>query len=215
MAKKRKSRFRIRYLLVLLLIYFLYRILVVSLPVGKAHISYSGKVPERKKNEVGRIVKKTGVDDLNELKDSLESLPWVESVGLSRSILSRLKIVVVPRVPMLRMASGVGKVIDNNGFIFNYDNVDSLPMVKISEGISSKEIAQALGILGILREFEIDKVVINHDGVRTWISNVEILWGNDEFLRKKEIFKSILRNNISEFKGKLDFRFKNMVVLRR
>jgi len=110
LAKKKKSRFRIRYLLILLIMYFLYKVLVVSLPIEKAHISYSREVTENKKNEIGKIVKKTGIEDLRALKDSIESLSWVELVDLRRNILSRLKIIVTPRVPVVRIAGVEGKV---------------------------------------------------------------------------------------------------------
>ena len=215
MAKKKKSIFRIRYLLILLMIYFLYKILVVSLPIGKAHVSYSMEVTEDRKKEIGKIFKETGIDDLNELKNSIKSLPWVRSVHLRRNILSRLNIVVTPRVPVVRIADKDGKVIDKEGFIFIDDKADSLPMVKISKTITSEEIEQALGIFEILKEFNVDKVHIAGGGVRTKISNFEVIWGNDEFVRKYEILRVILRDNIDEFKGKIDFRFKNMVVLRR
>jgi len=215
LAKKKKSRFRVRYLLILLIMYFLYRILVISLPIEKAHISYSKEVTENKKNEIGKIVKKTGIDNLRALKDSIEYLTWVESVDLRRNILSRLKIVVTPRVPVVRIA-GVGeKVIDKEGFIFSTDKTDSLPVVEVDKEVSSEKIAQALRILEILTALNIDKMRINHGDVITKCSNFEVIWGNDEFERKYEILKRILGDNISEFGGKIDFRFKNMAVLRR
>jgi len=195
--------------------YFLYKILIVSLPIGKAHVSYSKGVTEKRKEEIGKIVKRTGLDDLNELKDSIESLPWVSSVHLGRNILGRLRIVVSPRVPRVRIAGSKDKVIDKEGFIFNYDITDSLPMVELSKGAQSEDIAKALGIFGILTEFNIDKVQIDRGKVKTKSSNCEVIWGNDGFVRKYEILKRILGDNISEFKGTLDFRFKNMVVLRR
>jgi cell division septal protein FtsQ len=197
------------------MIYFLYKILVVSLPIGKAHVSYSMEVAEYRKKEIGKIFKETGIDDLNELKNLIESLPWVRSVHLRRNILSRLNIIVTPRVPVVRIADKDGKVIDKEGFIFIDDKADSLPMVKISKAITSEEIEQALGIFKILKEFNVDKVHITGGGVRTKISGFEVIWGNDEFVRKYEILRVILKDNIGEFKGKIDFRFKNMVVLRR
>ena len=215
MAKKKKSMFRIRYLLILLLMFFLYKILVVSLPIGKAHISYSMEVTENNKKEIGEIFKKTGLDDLNELKDSIESLPWVSSVLLSRNVLGRLNILVIPRVPVFRVLGDDGRVIDKEGFIFNSDKADSLPKVLLSKGVSSGEIEMALGIFGILKGLNIDEMRVGGGGVRTKCSDLEVIWGKDEFERKYEILKYILGNNISEFKGKLDFRFKNMVVLRR
>lgn len=195
--------------------FFLYKILAVSLPIGKAHISYSMEITENKKKEIGEIFKKTGLDDLKELKDSIESLPWVSSVRLSRNILGRLNIIVTPRVPVFRIAGNGGKVIDKEGFIFNSDKADSLPKVQLGKGVSNKEIAMALGIFGILKELNIDEMRISSRGVRTKCSNLEVIWGKDEFERKYEILKYILGNNISEFKGELDFRFKNMAVLRR
>jgi hypothetical protein len=196
-------------------VYFLYKILVVSLPVGKAHISYSMEVTENKKNEIGKIVKKTGLDDLKELKDSIESLSWVESVDLNRNILSKLKILVAPRVPVARVNGAGGNVIDKKGFIFNADNVGSLPIVELDEGVSSQEIIQAIRIFKIVSSFTIDKIVINSKGIRTKCSDFEVIWGSDEFERKYDILKCLLGDNTSEFKGKFDFRFKNMVVLRR
>ena len=98
MTKKRKFKFRIRYLLILLALYFLYRLIMVSLPIGKASVSYSGDVTERKKTEVGSIVKEVGIENLKELKNSIESLSWVESVSLKRTILRELKIRVNSRI---------------------------------------------------------------------------------------------------------------------
>ncbi|MBN1694650.1 cell division protein FtsQ/DivIB [candidate division WOR-3 bacterium] len=215
MAKKKKSIFRVRYLLILVIMCFLYRILVISLPIEKAHISYEREVTENKKNEIGNIVKKTGIGDLRSLRDSIESLTWVEVVDLRRNILSRLKIVVTPRVPVVRIAGAKDKVIDEEGFIFSDDRADSLPIVVLGKGVSGEEIAQALRILEILTALNIDKMRINRGDVITKCSNFEVIWGNDKFERKYEILKRILGDNISEFSGKIDFRFKNMVVLRR
>lgn len=195
--------------------YFLYRILVISLPIEKAHISYSREAAENKKNEIGKIVKKTGISDLRALKDSIESLSWVASVDLRRNILSRLKIVVAPRVPVVRVAGAKDKVIDKEGFVFDDDRADSLPVVELGKEVTNENIAQAISILGILTSLNIDKIRIDRENVITKCSNFEVIWGNDDFERKHEILKRILGDNIGEFSGKLDFRFKNMVVLRR
>ena len=195
--------------------YLLYKILVVTLPIGKVNLSYSAEVTEEKKKEIGKIVKKTGLDNLDELKNSIESLSWVDLVCLNRNILGRLKIIVVPRVPRVRIAGTGGKVMDNEGFIFNSNKSDSLPVVEIARGISREEVAKALGIFEVLNGFSIDDVKIGRGKVTTRSSKCEVIWGNDEFVRKYGVLKRILGDNISEFKGTLDFRFKNMVVLRR
>jgi hypothetical protein len=196
--------------------YFLYKILIVSLPIGKAHISYSGGVTEKKKSEIGKIVTKTGLDDLKALKDSIESLSWVASVDLRKNILSKLKILVTPRVPVVRIADNDGKAVDKEGFIFNADNADSLPVVELEKGVSSEEVAQAIGIFKIVTSFTINKMQISSEGLTTKCSNLEVIWGKDEFERKYEMLKLLLGKDISEFRGRrLDFRFENMVVLRR
>ncbi len=195
--------------------YFLYKILMVSLPVDKAHVSYPREVTEARKNEVGKIVKKIELDDLKELKKSIESLSWVKSVNLHRNILSRLKIEVIPRVPVAQVAGISGKVLDKEGFVFNSDKFDSLPVVELAKGVKEEEIAQAIKIFKIVPLFEIDKMEIGSGEVRIKCSNFEVIWGSDEFERKYEILKRVLGNNKSEFKGRLDFRFKDMVILRR
>ena len=215
MTKKRKFKFRIRYLLILLALYFLYRLIMVSLPIGKASVSYSGDVTERKKTEVGSIVKEVGIENLKELKNLIESLSWVESVSLKRTILRELKIRVNSRIPVVRVADTEGKVIDRKGVIFDFEEAYSLPAVELSKSVSEKEIAQVIDIIKILNDFNIDRIRINPEGVRTRCSNLNVEWGNDEFKRKYEILNILLGDNISDFKGKLDFRFKNMVVLRR
>jgi len=59
---------------------------MVSFPVDEAHINYSQEVTEARKNEIGKTVKKIELDDLKELRESIESLSWVESVrGNSKS----------------------------------------------------------------------------------------------------------------------------------
>ena len=215
MAKKKKSRFKIRYLLIFLVLYFLYRILIVSLPIGKASVSYSGDVTESKKTEVGSVVKEVGIENMEGLKNSIEALSWVESASLKRTILRELKIRVNSRTPVVRVADTEGKVIDRKGIIFDFEKADSLPAVEVSKGVSDKQIAQVIDIIGILDDFDIDRIRINPEGVRTRCSNLNVEWGTDEFKRKHEILKLLLGDNISDFKGKLDFRFKNMVVLRR
>jgi cell division septal protein FtsQ len=215
LAKKKKSGFRIRYLLVLLILYFLYRVLMVSLPIGKASVSYLGDVTEKKKAEVGSIVKKVGIENLKELKDSIEYLSWVESVNLKRTILRELKIRVASRVPVVRVADTDSKVIDRKGVVFDSDKADSLPAVELGRGVSEEEIAQVIDILEFLSDFNVDRISINPQGVRTKFSNLNVEWGIDRFKRKYEILYLLLGDNISDFKGELDFRFKNMVVLRR
>jgi len=215
LAKKKKSRFRIRYLLVLLVMYLLYRILMVSLPVGKASVSYLGDITERKKTEVGSLVKEMGIENLEELKNSIESLSWVESVDLKRTILRELKIHVNSRTPVMRVAGTNGKVIDKNGVVFDFEKANSLPEVELSKSVSEKKIAEVIDIIRILNDFNIGRIRINPEGVRTKCSNFSVEWGTDGFKRKYEIIKLLLGDNISDFKGELDFRFKNMVVLRR
>jgi cell division septal protein FtsQ len=216
LAKKKKFRFKIRYILILLLMYFLYKIYLVYRPVGNAHISYVRYVSEVRKSEVGEIVKKIELDDLKELKKTIESLVWVESVNMKRNILGNLKIQVFPRVPVVRVAGTEGKVFDTKGFIFDTDKVDSLPEVEVKQGVPAEEVLQAVRIFKIMDSFTIDKMQIKSGEVRTKCSNFEIIWGNEDFDKKYEILKRILQDDKnSQFKGRLDFRFKNMVILRR
>ncbi len=215
MAKKKKSKFKIRYILILILIYFIYKIFIVSLPVDKARVSYSSEVAEIRKSQIGKIIKNIGFDDLKKLKKSIESLPWVESVKLHRNILNMLRVEVTPRIPVARVVGVGGKVIDKEGHIYDSETCDSLPMIDIAKEVKEDEIATAVRIFDIVTLFEIDKMEISSGGLRTKCSGVEVLWGTGDFERKYEIMKRILRSYKNEFKGKHDFRFKNMVVLRR
>jgi cell division septal protein FtsQ len=196
--------------------YFLYKICLVYLPVGNAHISYVRDVSEARKSEVGEIVKKIELDDLKELKKTIESLVWVESVNMRRSILGNFKIQVVPRVPVVRIAGTGGRVFDTKGFIFDTDKVDSLPEVEVKQGVPAEEVLQAVRIFKIMNSFTIDKMQIKSGEVRTKCSNFEVIWGNDDFEKKYEVLKRILQDDKNnQFKGRLDFRFKNMVIVRR
>ncbi len=215
MAKKKKSRFKIRYILIILLIYFLYKIIIASLPVDKAYISYTREVTETRKDEIGKTVKKVGIEDLKELKKSVETLSWVESVNLHRNILRRLNIEVISRVPVARIEGSKGKVIDRQGLIFDSDESDSLPVVELNSEVGKEGIGRAIELFEIMSLSEIDKMEIRTGGVLTRYKNLEVIWGSDEFERKYDILKRILEKNKNEFKGRLDFRFKNMVILRR
>lgn len=216
MAKKKKFGFKIRYILILLLIYFLYKIFPFSLPVGNAHISYVRNISEAKKSEIGEIVKRVELDDLKELKKSIESLVWVESVSMKRNILGKLRIQVNPRVPVVKIAGAGTRVLDRKGFIFNTDEVDSLPEVEVRQGVPGEEVLQAVKIFKIMDSYTIDKMQIKSGEVRTKCSNFEVIWGNGDFEKKYETLKRILRDDKeNKFKGRLDFRFKNMVILRR
>jgi cell division septal protein FtsQ len=189
---------------------------MVYLPVGKAHISYIYDVSDEKKEEVGKIIKRIELDDLKELKKSIESLIWVESVDMKRSILGNLKIQVNPRVPLVRIAGTDGRVLDTKGFIFNTDKIENLPEVEVEQEVSGEEVLQAVKIFKIMNSFTIDKMQIKSGEVRTKCSNFEVIWGNDDFEKKYEILRRILKDDENnQFKGKLDFRFKNMVILRR
>lgn len=215
MAKKKKSRFKMRYVLLVLLIYFSYRIVIASLPVDKAYISYTREVTEARKAEIGKKVKEVGLDNLKELKKTIESLSWVESVNLHRNILRKLNIEVISRVPVARIEGARGKVVDEQGIIFDSDKLGSLPVVALPSGVGKEGIGRAIELFKIIPLSEIDKMEIRNEGVKTRYKNMEIIWGSDGFERKYEILKSILKKNKKEFKGRLDFRFKNMVILRR
>jgi cell division septal protein FtsQ len=216
LAKRKKFRFRIRYILILMLIYFLFKIFSVYLPVENAHISYVRDISEARKNEVGEIVKRVELDDLKELKKSIESLVWVESVSMKRNILGKLRIQINPRVPVVRIAGTGTRVMDRKGFIFNTDGVDSLPEVEIRQGVPGEEVLQAIKIFKMLNSYTIDKMQVKSGEVRTKCSNFEVIWGNGDFEKKCEILKRILQDDKeNQFKGRLDFRFKNMVILRR
>jgi hypothetical protein len=201
--------------LIAFLIYFLYRIIIASLPVDKAYISYARKVSEGRKNEIGEVVKKVGLEDLKELKGSIETLSWVESVNLHRNILRKLNIEVIPRVPVAQIEGDRGKVVDRQGFIFNSDESDSLPIVKLTSEVQEGGISRAIELFEIIPLSEIDKMEIRPGGVITRYEDLKVFWGSGEFRRKYEILKHILEKNKKEFKGRLDFRFKNMVILRR
>ena len=215
MAKKKKSRFKLRYILVAFLIYFLYKIVIASLPVDKAYISYARKVSEGRKNEIGEVVKKVGLEDLKELKISIETLSWVESVNLHRNILRKLNIEIIPRLPVAQIEGDKDKVVDKQGFIFDSDESNSLPIVKLTSEVEEEGISRAIKLFEIIPFSEIDKMEIRSGGVITSYEDLKVVWGSDEFKRKYEILKRILEQNKKEFKGCLDFRFKNMVILRR
>jgi cell division septal protein FtsQ len=215
LAKKKKSRFKIRYILIALLIYFLYKIIIASLPVDKAYISYTREVSESRKNEIGEVVKKVGLEDLKELKKSIATLSWVESVNLHRNILRKLNIEVVPRLPVAQIEGSGGKVVDRQGFIFVSDKSDSLPLVNITAKVQEEGISRAIELFDIIPLSEIDEMEIRTGGVVTRYEDLKVIWGSDEFEKKYEILKRILKQSKSEFKGRLDFRFKNMVILRR
>jgi hypothetical protein len=135
---------------------------------------------------------------------------------MKRNILGNLKIQVNPRVPLVKIAGTDGRVLDTKGFIFNTDNVENLPEVEVTQGVPAEEVLQAVKIFKIMNSFTIDKMQIRSGEVRTKCSNFEVIWGSDDFEKKYEILKRILQDDKNnQFKGRLDFRFKNMVILRR
>jgi cell division septal protein FtsQ len=216
LAKKKKFKFKLRYILIILIVYFLFKALIAILPIEEAQISYLRDISEAKKSEAGEIVKKVGLDNLRELKSSIESLGWVESVSLKKNILGRLKIQVEPRLPVVKVAGLGGKVVDDEGFVFEAESPDSLPEVEAEKGVTREEISEAIKIFKIVKSFKIDRLRIKSGEVITRCSNFEVRWGNSDFEKKNKILERLLhedKNN--QFKGTLDFRFKNMVILRR
>jgi cell division septal protein FtsQ len=201
--------------MIILLLYFLYRIAIAFMPIDKACISYPREVTEGRKNEVAQIIKKVGLGNLKELEKSLESLSWVEEVSLSRNILRKLKIDVISRVPVARVEGLDEKVVDGQGFVFDADKSYTLPVVKLSSEVKKEGIHKVVELFDIIPLSEVDKIEVGKKGVLTRYKDLEIVWGSDEFDKKYEILKKILKNNKNEFKGRLDFRFKNMVILRR
>ncbi|MEO0292716.1 MAG: cell division protein FtsQ/DivIB [candidate division WOR-3 bacterium] len=216
MGKKKKLKFRLRYILIIGLIYFLYKIGPFSFKIKNAEVSYRGMVSKEKQAEVSGIIKRIELDNLKELKDSLVNLSWIKSVKMEKSLLGKLKINLIPREPIGKIAGQNSTFIDKEGVTFkNADNIENLPIIKIEKRLSKEELARAIKILEFPELSKIKNLEIKKKEIKTELPNFIVLWDTQEFEKEYKILKAILKKKENNLKGTIDLRFKNMAILRR
>ncbi len=214
MARKKKSRFKARYLVILVVFYLMFRGWIALMPIKNWKINWTGNVSDTKKEEIRNLVQKTGVKSLHSLRSSIKTIDGVKDVRFKKGVTGILTIQVQPRVPIARVSDSKKRGLDQEGIVFEAEGLENLPVITIQGDSCLKDIQKALKILDVAKDLPIDDIKIGPRGVETRSDALKIIWGEGMFPKKYQILKRILKEGYGS-KKRLDFRFDNLVVVRR
>lgn len=214
MEKRKKSKFKARYILILIILFLLYEGWRFFYPLNNYRIRWIDKVEEERKNEVKNLIPEPLPKSNRLLKSKIEGLDWVGNVTFYKSIRGVLTIFIKSRNPVAVVSNKSGLCIDKEGFLFRSNNKDTLPKIKLYDNFDDSRVKEAVHLIMLTRDINIDEFEIKECGLKSRIDNSRIIWGIGGYPEKYRILKKILNDrNISN--RIIDFRFENQVVLRR
>lgn len=214
MEKRKKSKFKARYILILIILFLLYEGWRFFYPLNNYRIRWIDKVEEERKNEVKNLIPEPLPKSNRLLKSKIEGLDWVGNVTFYKSIRGVLIIFIKSRNPVAVVSNKSGLCIDKEGFLFRSNNKDTLPKIKLYDNFDDSRVKEAVHLIMLTRDINIDEFEIKECGLKSRIDNSRIIWGIGGYPEKYRILKKILNDrNISN--RIIDFRFENQVVLRR
>lgn len=214
MEKRKKSKFKFRYIFILFILFLLYECWRFFSPVNNYRIRWIDKVEEERKNELKNLMPETLPKSTRLLKSKIEELDWVGKVTFYKSIKGVLTIFIKARNPVALVSNKRGLYIDKEGFLFRSNNIDTLPKIKLHDNLDDSRVKEAVHLIMLTRDINIEEFEIRSYGLESRIDNSRIIWGIGGYPDKYRILKKILNDrNISN--RVIDFRFENQVVLRR
>lgn len=214
MEKRKKSKFKARYILILIILFLLYEGWRFFYPLNNYRIRWIDKVEEERKNEVKNLIPELLPKSNRLLKSKIEGLDWVGNVTFYKSIRGVLTIFIKSRNPVAVVSNKSDLCIDKEGFLFRSNNKDTLPKIKLYDNFDDSRVKEAVHLIMLTRDINIDEFEIKECGLKSRIDNSRIIWGIGGYPEKYRILKKILNDrNISN--RIIDFRFENQVVLRR
>ena len=162
-----------------------------------SRIMVGGKFNHLQEQELAELVN-TEIDggflsmNLNQLRQELQSHPWIHQVSVRREWPSTLKVEVVEEVPIARWGKqGFLNRLGDQLSLPENSNLQSLPVLEADFGSSQDMIAQYLLLAELLGPTDLKLTELQRDAVGAWqvetAAGVTIVLGRDKSLKKLDV----------------------------
>ena len=149
--------------------------------------------------------------NLNQLRQELQSHPWIHQVSVRREWPSTLKVEVIEEVPIARWGKkGFLNRLGDQLSLPENSNLKSLPVLEADFGSSQDMIAQYLLLAELLAPTDLRLTELQRDAVGAWqietASGVKIVLGRDQIIEK-------IRRLIVVWGSGLDVQLNNIATI--
>jgi cell division protein FtsQ len=179
-------------------------------------IMVGGKFNHLQEQELAELVN-TEIDggflsmNLNQLRQELQSHPWIHQVSVRREWPSTLKVEVVEEVPIARWGKqGFLNRLGDQLSLPENSNLQSLPVLEADFGSSQDMIAQYLLLAELLGPTDLKLTELQRDAVGAWqvetAAGVRIVLGRDQIVEK-------IRRLVVVWRSGLDIQLNNIATI--
>ena len=149
--------------------------------------------------------------NLNQLRQELQSHPWIHQVSVRREWPSTLKVEVIEEVPIARWGKkGFLNRLGDQLSLPENSNLNSLPVLEADFGSSQDMIAQYLLLAELLTPTDLRLTELQRDAVGAWqietAAGVRIVLGRDQIIEK-------IRRLIVVWGSGLDIQLNNIATI--
>ena len=149
--------------------------------------------------------------NLNQLRQELQSHPWIHQVSVRREWPSTLKVEVVEEVPIARWGKqGFLNRLGDQLSLPENSNLQSLPVLEADFGSSQDMIAQYLLLAELLGPTDLKLTELQRDAVGAWqvetAAGVRIVLGRDQIVEK-------IRRLVVVWRSGLDIQLNNIATI--
>tara|TARA_B110000046_G_scaffold118112_1_gene124929 strand:- start:963 stop:1766 length:804 start_codon:yes stop_codon:yes gene_type:complete len=149
--------------------------------------------------------------NLNQLRQELQSHPWIHQVSVRREWPSTLKVEVIEEVPIARWGKkGFLNRLGDQLSLPENSNLNSLPVLEADFGSSQDMIAQYLLLAELLAPTDLKLTELQRDAVGAWqietAAGVRIVLGRDQIIEK-------IRRLIVVWGSGLDVQLNNIATI--
>ena len=149
--------------------------------------------------------------NLNQLRQELQSHPWIHQVSVRREWPSTLKVEVIEEVPIARWGKqGFLNRLGDQLSLPDNSNLQSLPVLEADFGSSQDMIAQYLLLAELLAPTDLKLTELQRDAVGAWqvemASGVKIVLGRDQIIEK-------IRRLVMVWGSGLDVQLNNIATI--
>ncbi len=149
--------------------------------------------------------------NLNQLRQELQSHPWIHQVSVRREWPSTLKVEVIEEVPIARWGKkGFLNRLGDQLSLPENSNLNSLPVLEADFGSSQDMIAQYLLLAELLAPTDLRLTELQRDAVGAWqietAAGVRIVLGRDQIIEK-------IRRLIVVWGSGLDVQLNNIATI--
>jgi len=149
--------------------------------------------------------------NLNQLRQELQSHPWIHQVSVRREWPSTLKVEVIEEVPIARWGKkGFLNRLGDQLSLPENSNLNSLPVLEADFGSSQDMIAQYLLLAELLAPTDLRLTELQRDAVGAWqietAAGVRIVLGRDQIIEK-------IRRLIVVWGSGLDIQLNNIATI--